>query len=223
MDLVDSQFHTIHSAFDNMRSAARRFSENDTIKPPLAQSSAIYMKYRLVTFSLFIALCGCASISTVVAPGSGSAEISVSTNLLQEKNIHVLYHGSASCSISPGKMIAVINSGTLGIDGGNPVHAKVPAGGIQVISVEGLAPMREVGVGDILFKNDRDKVANEYREAIRDIYFSFESNASKTYSFQFDTDGKDISLLGFEISSDGSRRPIQSLPVSENCQRVGKR
>jgi hypothetical protein len=114
----------------------------------------------------------------------------------------------------------MINSATIGIDGGNPIHAQIPAGNIQVISVMGFAPMRDAGVTDVLFKYQRDKVAKEYAAAMRELYFVFKPIEDRNYFFQFDSDGIDVTLIGYEQTVDGQRMKLQSLPHPDNCKNI---
>lgn len=177
--------------------------------------------YRLV-FGILVGsvLTGCVSISEVVPPGSSAAALTVSTNQKEQKNIKVRYQGVNSCSNYPGKLIGIINSITTRVDGGNPIRTRIPAGGVQVISVMGMAPMRDIGVTDVLLKIQRDRVAKEYGAALRELYFAFSPIEGREYHFQFDLDGNDVTLIGYEQAANGQQKALESLPLPDNCKNI---
>ena len=166
---------------------------------------------------IFGVLTGCVSVSQVAPPGTSSATVTVSTNLKEQKNIKVRYQGVNSCATYPGKLIGMINSATIGIEGGNPIRVLVPAGEIQVISVMGMAYMRDIGVTDILLEVQRKQVGMEYGAALRELYFAFIPVEGHKYFFQFDSDGQDVKLVGYEQTGDELKTTLKSLPLPNNC------
>jgi hypothetical protein len=178
---------------------------------------------RLILVALiYSALSGCVSISQVVPPGTHSAPITVSTNL-KLHNIHVRYQGVNSCSSYPGKLIGMLNSATIGIDSVNPIHAQIPAGDIQVISVLGTLPMRGPGITELLLDYEGKEYLKEAEAALREPFFAFTPIEGRKYVFQFDFDGNDIVLSGYEQTTDGQRKAIESLPLPENCKNISIR
>jgi hypothetical protein len=143
-----------------------------------------------------------------------TARVTVSSNL-DVKNIKVRYQGS-SCASYPGQLMAVINSATIGISGGNPVSTSLQTGQTQVISVVGLAPL-DVGDLDALLM-DRDKLAQKYRASQRELYFAFLPREGHSYEFKFDLVEKDVVLEGVEHSPGGSSKRIESLPLPDGCK-----
>jgi hypothetical protein len=165
-----------------------------------------------------VGVTGCVSVTDAVKPGESAASVTVSTNMTEQKNIKVRYQGVNSCSAYPGKVIAMLNSITLGIDGGQQAETRIPTGGVQVISIMGMAPMHHVGAVEAV--TNMKGIAQEYGAALRELYFAFMPEPDRKYFFEFNTDGHDVALHAFEQTSQGSRQALESLPLPERCQGI---
>lgn len=159
---------------------------------------------------------GCVSVKPVVEPGNPAARIVVSTNLPDVKNVHVRYHGDGHCG-AEATLIAMINSVAIGVEGGNPVRAQIPAGGVQIVSVLGMAPTRQIELQEILLATSRERRAGEEAAAIRERFLAFSPRPGGEYVLKFDWTGTDVTLTGEEIDSN-RKVLLTELPLPASCQ-----
>jgi uncharacterized membrane protein len=172
----------------------------------------------LVVIVIAATMAACMSVTDAVKPGESAASVTVSTNMTKEKNIKVRYQGANSCSAYPGKLIAMLNSITVGIEGGQQARVRIPTGAVQVISIMGMAPMREVGAFEAV--TSTKQVGQEYGAALRELYFAFMPELDRQYFFEFNTDGHDVALHAYEQTAQGSRTALESLPLPEDCKGI---
>lgn len=165
------------------------------------------------------ALSSCATIQYKVPPGAKTVPIKISSNMTKSEmmNIKVRYQGANSCANYPGQLMAMVNSATIGIKGGNPVIVEITVGEPQIVSVMGAVPL-DVGMFDVLFQHQREKVAQDYGNSLRELYFSFTPKEQHEYSIEFNFTGKDIDLVAFEQKNGDQKVPLESLPLPENCK-----
>lgn len=172
--------------------------------------------YALIAIVL-TALNGCVSIDYSVPEGTKTSPVTISTNMEEMKNIKIRYQGVNSCERYPGNLMAMINSATVGIDGGSTVEVLVPADEIQVISVMGAIPL-DVGMFDVLFPFQREQVAKDYEASLRELYFAFIPKFGYRYNFEFNFTGEELVLNAFETGGNGVKAPVESLPLPSNCK-----
>lgn len=158
---------------------------------------------------------GCVSINYKVPESVPLSSLKVFTNY-DGRNMPVRYHGSAECQDPEGRLVAMLNSVTIGIDGGREAEVQLVSGQQATISIMTVLPF-DVGVVDVIFVGGREDVARKYVDNLRQHYITFTPLAGRAYQLEYLVEGKSISMVVYDLL-DGEKVELTPERFSESCK-----